>query len=86
MMEVQIAQEYTGHQIDVCYLIPMFKEILDFKTCNGEKRDSVKDIISGHTYGNMNAGIVAVANMGNDANWTGNDMAAANLFGFGMLA
>ena len=27
ILEVQLAQEYTGQQIDVCYLIPMFKEI-----------------------------------------------------------
>ena len=41
MLEVQIAQEYTGQQIDLCYLIPMFKEILEFKTyCNGEKETS----------------------------------------------
>ena len=32
MLEVQIAQEYTGQQIDVCYLVPMWKEVLDFST------------------------------------------------------
>ena len=88
MMEVQIAQEYTGHQIDVCYLIPMFKEILEFKTYIREENDTVADIISGSLTENrnLNTGIAAVINTGNDLNWTGNTLAAANLYGFGRLA
>lgn len=85
MLEVQLAQEYTGHQIDVCYLIPMFKEVLDFHTYCKEGADTVADVISGRTLGNKNAGIAAVINTGNDANWTGNDLAAANFYGFGRL-
>lgn len=100
MLEVQIAQEYTGHQIDVCYLMPMFKEVLEYHTyCTNHPEendrlqagagDQVKDIVSGRTYGNQKsgmAGMAAVANTGDDANWTGNDLAAANLYGFGRLA
>lgn len=86
MLEVQIAQEYTGQQIDVCYLVPMWKEILSFHTCCCEGRDTVADIVSGRTFGNTECGIAAVANTGNDANWTGNDLAAANLYGYGRLA
>ncbi|WP_029233041.1 alpha-glucuronidase [Butyrivibrio sp. VCB2006] len=86
MLEVQIAQEYTGHQIDVCYLIPMFKEILGFKTYCRDDLDTVADVISGRTMGNKYAGMAAVINTGNDYNWTGNDLAAANLYGFGRLA
>ena len=88
MMEVQIAQEYTGHQIDVCYLMPMFKEILEFKTYIREENDTVADIISGGLTEkrNLNTGIAAVINTGNDLNWTGNTLAAANLYGFGRLA
>lgn len=89
MLEVQIAQEYTGQQIDLCYLIPMFKEILQFRTyCNGENSsgDSVADIISGKTFNSRFSGIAAVTNTGNDFNWTGNYLAGANLFGFGRLA
>ena len=86
MLEVQVAQEYTGHQIDVCYLIPMFKEVLDFHTYCKPGADTVADVISGRTMGNKNAGIAAVINTGNDANWTGNYLAAANLYGFGRLA
>ncbi|MCR5119249.1 MAG: alpha-glucuronidase [Lachnospiraceae bacterium] len=86
MLEVQIAQEYTGHQIDVCYLIPDFKEILGFKTYCSESNDTVADIISGDTFNSRFSGIAAVTNTGNDFNWTGNYLAGANLFGFGRLA
>ena len=86
MLEVQIAQEYTGQQRHVCYLIPMFKEVLEFRTYCREKDDSVLDLISGKTYGQTKCGIAAVANTGNDENWTGHDLAAANLYGFGRLA
>ena len=79
MLEVQIAQEYTGQQIDVCYLIPMFKEVLDFSVSGSDENDRIADIIK-------NNGIVAVTNTGDDENWTGNDLAAANLYGFGRLA
>ncbi len=86
MLEVQVAQEYTGHQIDVCYLIPLYKEVLDFKTYCAEENDTVADIISGRTHGNKYTGIAAVINTGNDKNWTGSDLAAANFYGFGRLA
>ncbi|MGN0507201.1 MAG: alpha-glucuronidase family glycosyl hydrolase [Lachnospiraceae bacterium] len=88
MMEVQIAQEYTGQQIDVCYLIPMFKEILEFKTYCRKEKDTVADILSGRSgeRRNLHMGIAAVCNTGNDENWTGNVLAAANLYGFGRLA
>ncbi len=85
ILEVQIAQEYTGQQIDVCYLIPMFKEILDFKTSNGSEKDTVADIVSGRTFGNKRAGIATVVNTGDSPCWTGNDFAAANLYGYGRL-
>lgn len=90
MLEVQIAQEYTGHQIDVCYLIPWFKQILAFETyvngTNDNRDTTVAGIISGRSGNVKIGGIVAVTNTGNDANWTGNDLAAANLYGFGRLA
>ncbi len=86
MLEVQIAQEYTGQQRHVCYLIPWFKEILDFPGCCSGELDKVQDIISGRTYGNVHCGMTAVSNTGNDVNWTGHDLAGANLYGFGRLA
>lgn len=85
MLEVQIAQEYTGQQRHICYLIPWFKQILEFKTYVKETDDTVCDIVSGKTFGQKNCGMAAVANTGNDENWTGHDLAAANLYGFGRL-
>ena len=87
MLEVQIAQEYTGQQIDLCYLIPMFREVLDFVTyLKGGTGDTVADLVSGRAIPLCRGGIAAVANTGDDRNWTGNDLAAANLYGFGRLA
>ncbi len=87
MIEFQIAQEYTGQQRHVCYLIPWFKEVLDFDACvrKGQKTD-VSDIVCGRAFPYSDCGICAVTNTGNDANWTGHDLAAANLYGFGRLA
>ncbi len=86
MLEVQIAQEYTGQQRHVCYLIPMFKEVLAFRTYAAGTDDTVMDIVSGKTFDQTTCGMAAVANTGNDENWTGHDLAAANLYGFGRLA
>lgn len=86
LLEVQIAQEYTGQQRHVCYLIPLFKKILEFKTYYGGGSDTVADIASGKTFDRNKCGFVAVTNTGNDENWTGHDLAAANLYGFGRLA
>lgn len=85
MIEFQIAQEYTGQQRHVCYLIPWFKEVLDFRM-GGCAQDTVCELVSGQTYGNTKCGMCAVTNTGDDANWTGHDLAAANLYGFGRLA
>ena len=66
----------------------MFKEILEFKTYIRKENDTVADIIGGGLteHRNLNTGIAAVINTGNDLNWTGNVLAAANLYGFGRLA
>ena len=77
LLEFQIAQEYTGQQRHVCYLIPMFREILDFRFHSRPERDRTADRISA---------VCAVSNTGNDYNWTGHDLAAANLFGFGLIS
>ncbi len=86
MLEVQVAQEYTGQQRHVCYLIPWFRQVLDqdMHCCPGPS--TVADLVSGRSYGNTCCGMAAVANTGDDPNWTGHDLAAANLYGFGRLA
>lgn len=86
ILEVQAAQEYTGQQKDVCYLIPMWKEVLDFETYSKEKDSTIADIVSGRAYNQANCGMAVVTNTGNDYNWTGHDLVASNLYGFGRLS
>lgn len=85
-MEFQITQEYTGQQKHLCYLVPMWKEILDFDTYAKGKETFVKNIVSGSVFENNYGGIAGVANVGDDLNWTGFQLAQSNLYGFGCLA
>ncbi|MCL6456992.1 MAG: alpha-glucuronidase [Gorillibacterium sp.] len=85
MLELQITQEYTGQQRHLCYLVPQWKEILEFDTYAEEQGSTIADIASGSLYGRPLGGIVAVSNIGNDTNWTGHLLAQANLYGFGRL-
>ena len=73
--EFQITQEYTGQQKDLCYLVPMWKECLDFNTFRNGK-PFVKDRI---------LGAAGVSNIGDSHCWTGDPLAGANLYGFGRL-
>lgn len=84
MLEFQITQEYTGHQIDICYLIPMWKETLDFDT--KYSGDSViKHVLGDNSSNRKLSGIAAVSSVGMDSNWTGNKLSQANLYGYGRL-
>ena len=85
-IELQITQEYTGQQRHVCFLAPMWKEILDFDMHAGRSGTPVKDLISGHTFPHPSEGLVGVANVGLDANWLAHPLAMANLYAFGRLA
>lgn len=86
MLEFQITQEYTGQQRHLCYLVPMWKEILEFDTFAKGPGTSVKKIISGEVYNTRFSGFAAVTNIGDDANWTGHQLAQANTFGYALLA
>ena len=86
MIEFQIAQEYTGQQRHVCYLMRWFRQVLEQDMCVPGVPSRVSDLVSGRSYGNRNCGMAAVANTGSDENWTGHDLAAANWYGFGRLA
>lgn len=66
-LEIQLAQEYTGQQVDLYFMPPMWREIME-------------DLSELPPY------IAAVSNMGNDDNWTGHDLAQANLYAYGCLA
>jgi alpha-glucuronidase len=76
-VEVQATQEYTGQQRHVCWLGPMWSEVLRFRP-GGEHGPCVGELTRG--------GMVAVSNVGDDRFWTGHPLAQANLYTFGRLA
>jgi alpha-glucuronidase len=86
ILELQITQEYTGQQRHLCYLVPMWKQMLDFDLHVNGSYTPVKDIVAGRTFHRPVGGFAGVANVGLNANWLGYDLAQANLYGFGRLA
>jgi len=86
ILELQITQEYTGQQKHVCFLVPQWKEVLDFETwCEGPG-STVKSLVCGSVYPQKHCGFAGVSNIGDNANWTGHILAQANLYGYGRLA
>ena len=76
-IELQITQEYMGQARHTVFLVPMWKEALDFDLRVNDRAAPVKSQVSA---------IVGVSNAGMDNNWFGNHMSQANLYGFGRLA
>lgn len=91
-IELQISQEYLGQQRHLCFLPPMWKEVLDFdmkadvETRGARSNTPVKDLASGITFKRTLGGFVGISNVGRDTNWLGHQLAMANLYGFGRLA
>lgn len=85
VIEFQITQEYTGQQRHLAYLVPQWKEILDFDTYAKGKGSEIKRIADGSLYQRPYSGFAAVSNIGADACWTGHPLAQANLYGYGRL-
>ncbi|HKA01835.1 MAG TPA: hypothetical protein VKE70_35235, partial [Candidatus Solibacter sp.] len=71
-IELQITQEYFGQGRHAVFLVPMWKEALDF-------------VVNAPVKSRVNA-FVGVSNVGLDDNWFGNHLSQANLYGFGRLA
>ena len=72
-VELQATQEYTGQQRHVCYLAPLWSEVLRFP-------------FDGSAVADLASELVAVSNVGDDPFWTGHPLAQANLYAFGRLA
>lgn len=85
-VELQVTQEYTGQQRHLCFLIPMWKEVLDFDLHANGASSPVMDIVAGKTFHPPIGGFVAVVNVGLDENWLGHPLAMANLYGYARLA
>jgi alpha-glucuronidase len=89
VMELQITQEYTGHQIDLCYLPWLWQDIMNFDTAHGQQ-SRIMDMVGckegGPSKEHSNIeGFAAVVNTGLDRNWTGHTLAQANLYGYGRI-
>jgi len=86
MTEFQITQEYLGFSNHLVFLAPLFKETLESDTYADGKGSTVAKITDGSLRNNKITAIAGVANIGEDANWTGNIFAQANWYAFGRLA
>jgi alpha-glucuronidase len=84
IMELQVTQEYTGHQIDLCYLPWIWEDIMNFDTARGP-RSRIRELMGNGSAGNGIEGMAAVANVGDDPDWTGHTLAQANWYGYGRL-
>jgi alpha-glucuronidase len=85
-IELQITQEYFGQSRHTVFLVPMWKEALDFDMHVREGGTPVKALVAGKVFRRPTGGFVGVSNVGLDENWYGNHMSQANLYGFGRLA
>jgi alpha-glucuronidase len=85
-IELEITQEYTGQQRHLVFLVPMWKQILDFDIRADDRSTPVKDIVEGKSFHRTLGGLAGVANVGLDVNWLAHPLAMANLYGFGRLA
>jgi alpha-glucuronidase len=84
VMELQITQEYTGHQIDLCFLPWLWADIMNFDTARSASSGAsarIRDLL-----GTQIGGLAAVGNVGRDLNWTGHTLAQANLYGYGRIS
>lgn len=85
-IELEVTQEYTGQQRHLVFLVPMWKQILDFDLRAGNRSTPVKKIVEGKSFHRPLGGFVAVVNVGLDTNWLAHPLAMANLYGYGRLA
>lgn len=88
MVEFQITAEYLGHQIDVNYVLPQWLSITNFDTkasADGCGDSQVRSIVPSNSPNPKLSGFAGISNVGMDANWTGNSLAQANLYGFGRM-
>ena len=87
MIELEISQEYTGHATHLCYLPTYWSKVLGFEThYDSGNGPTVGEVVDGSADKETLTGFAGVINFGDDRNWTGSYLAAANTHGFGRLA
>ena len=85
-LELQITQEYLGGDVHLAFLAPMWKETLDSDTFARGSGSTVAKVVDGSVFNHALTAMAGVSNAGNERNWTGHPMAAANWYAFGRLA
>jgi alpha-glucuronidase len=86
-IELQVSQEYFGQAHHTVFLVPYWKETLDFNMrAKPGVITPVKALVAGKVFDRPAGGFVGVVNIGLDDNWTGNHLSQSNLYGFGRLA
>ncbi|MGC4050592.1 MAG: alpha-glucuronidase family glycosyl hydrolase [Paludibaculum sp.] len=85
-IELQVTQEYFGQGRYLVFLVPMWKEALDFDMQARGVGTPVKALVAGKVFQRPTGGFVGVSNVGLDTNWLGNHLSQANLYGYGRLA
>jgi alpha-glucuronidase len=89
-MEFQITQEYTGQATHLCWLVPRWKQILDYNitgastTWSGAAGTLAHQLLNGA--GSRRGGVWAISNLSDATNWTGHFLHQANYYGYGRLA
>lgn len=86
MVEFQITQEYLGQANHLVYLAPLFKETLESDTYSDGEGSTIAKLTDGTLRPAKITAISAVANIGEDTNWTGHHFAQSNWYAFGRLA
>lgn len=77
IVELQVTQEYTGQDKHVCFLAPMWQEVLGFDPDEAGPAPAIGRTVSG---------VAGFMNTGDARNWTGHLLAQANSYAFGRLA
>jgi alpha-glucuronidase len=86
-IELQVSQEYFGQAHHTVFLVPYWKETLDFNMrAKPGMITPVKALVAGKVFDRPAGGFVGVVNIGLDDDWTGNHLSQSNLYGFGRLA
>jgi len=86
VLELQITQEYLGQGTDLAFLAPLYRECLQTDTFAQGPGSTVARIVDGSLDHQPLTGIAGVADTGDDRDWCGHPLAAANWYAFGRLA
>jgi alpha-glucuronidase len=85
-LELQVTQEYMGQARHMVFLVPQWKEVLDFDLEAKGRGTPMSALASGKVFKRPLGGFVGVADAGLSDSWFGSHLSQANLYGFGRLA